>query len=117
MAAKRFHRCDSWVLAAVLLGGDELWLPRLLGIRMAPQVGSIFNQAVQDNMARRWDGVDLRTTTESDAANHRHTGKRLDVVGCTAEPLLVMAGNRVFLCILQCCMAMGRLFVVFPRGK
>ena len=80
--------------AAVLLAGDQLWLRRLLGINVAPQVRSIFNQAVRDNTAERWNGVVARRTTESDATNHRPyrlTGKSLDAAGCTGEPLLVIA--------------------------
>ena len=49
--------------AEVLLGGDQPWLRRLLGISVAPQVGSIFNEAVRDNTAKQWNGiaVGLRT--------------------------------------------------------
>ena len=118
---KKLYWCDGWVPAAVLLGGDQPWLRRLLGISMAPQVGSIFNQAVRDNMAKRWNGVAARRTTESDTTNHRRyrvTGKSLDAARCTGGPLLVIARNWVFLCILHCCMAMGRLFVAcgLPGG-
>ena len=100
--------------AAVLLGGEQPWLRRLRGTSVAPQVGSIFNQAVRDNMAKRWNGVADRRTTESDATNHRRyrvTGKSLDAAGCTGEPLLVIAKTRVFLFILHCCIAFGRLFL------
>ena len=102
--------------AEVLLGGDQPWLRRLLGISVAPQVGSIFNEAVRDNTAKQWNGIAARRTTRSDANNHRRylmTCKSLDAAGCTGEPLLVIARNRVFLCILHYCMAFGRLFVAF----
>ena len=119
LTAKKFHWCDNWVPAAVLLGGDQPWLRRLLGISVAPQVGSIFNEAVRDNTAKRWNGVAARRTTQSDATHHRRyqvTRKSLDAGGCTGEPLLVIARNRVFLCILHCCMAFGRLFVAFVEA-
>ena len=106
--------------AAVLLGGDQPWLRRLLGISVAPQVGSIFNEAVRDNAAKRWNGVAARRTTESDATNHRRyqvTRKTLDAARCTGEPVLVIARNRVFLCILHCCVAFGRLFVAFLEAQ
>ena len=102
--------------AAVLLGGDLPWLRRLLGISVAPQVGSIFNEAMCDNTAKRWNGVTAWRTTLSDVNNHCRylvTRKSLDAAGCTGEPLLVIARNWVFLCILHCCMAFGRLFVAF----
>ena len=106
--------------AAVLLGGDQPWLQRLLGISVGPQVGSVFNEAVRDNAAKRWNGVAARRTTQSDATNHRRyqvTRKSLDAAGCTGEPLLVLATNRVFFCILHCCMAFGRLFVAFVEAQ
>ena len=45
------------------------------------------------------------------------TRKSLDAAGCTGEPLLVIARNLVFLCILHCCMAFGRLFVAFLEAR
>ena len=96
--------------------GDQPWLRRLLGISVAPQVGSIFNEAVRDNTAEQWNGIAARRTTRSDANNHRRylmTRKSLDEAGGTGEPLLVIAKNWVFLCILHYCMAFGRLFVAF----
>ena len=70
-----------------------------MGINVAPQVGSIFNEAVRDNTAKRWNGVAARRTTRSDATNHRRyqvTGKSLDAAGCTGEPLLVLAETGYF---------------------
>ena len=102
------------------LGGDQSWLRRLLGISMAPQVGSIFKKAVLDHTAKQWNGIAARRTTKSDANNHRRylvTHNSLDAAGCTGEPLLVIARNQVFLCILHCCMAFGRLFMPFPVAR
>ena len=99
--------------AAVLFGGNQPWLRRLLGISVAPQVG---NGAVRDNTAKRWNGVVAQRTVQWDANNHRPypvTRKSLDAAGCTGEPLLVIASNRVFLCILHCCMAFGKDETIF----
>ena len=104
----------------VFLGGDQPWLRGLLGISVAAQVGGIFNEAVRDNTAKRWNGVASQRATESDANNHRRyhvTRKNLDAEGCPGEPLLVIATNRVFLCILHWCMAFGRLFVAFLEAQ
>ena len=117
---KKFYWCNSWVPAAVLLGGDQPWLRRRLGISMAPQVGTIFNEAVRDHTAKQRNGIAARRTTRSDANNHRRymmTRKSLDAAGCTGEPLLVIARNRVFLCILHCCMAFRRLFLAFLEAE
>ena len=119
LTAKIFNGAIARCLA-VLHGGDRPRLQRLLGIIVAPQVGSIFNEAVRDNTAKRWNGVVARRTTQSDATHHRRyqvTRKSLDVAGCAGKPLLVIARHRVFLCILHCCMAFGRLFVAFLEAK
>ena len=87
---------------------------------MAPQIKSIFNEAMRDNTAKQWNGITARRTMRSNANNHRRylmTRKSLDAAGCTGEPLLVMARNRVFLCILHCGMAFGRLFVAFVEAR
>ena len=79
---------------AVLLGRDQPWLRQLLGISVAPRVRSISHEALRDNTAKRCNGIAVRRTTESDATNHhpyRVTGKSLDVAGCNAKPLLVVA--------------------------
>ena len=45
------------------------------------------------------------------------TRKSLDAPRCTGAPVLVIARNRVFLCILHYCMAFGRLFVAFLEAQ
>ena len=45
------------------------------------------------------------------------TRKSLDAARCTGEPLQVIARNRVFLCILHCCIAFRRLFVAFLEAQ
>ena len=59
---------------------------RLLSISLAPQVGNIFNESVQDNATMGWDGVPR--TTESGVAHHhryRVTVKSFDAVGAPAS--------------------------------
>ena len=90
--------------------GDQLRLQQLVGISVAPQVGSPFRQAVP--AARR--------TTQSDAPHHRPykvTGKSVHAARCTAEPLLVIARLRVLLCIFHSCMAIERLFVAVLEAQ
>ena len=68
-------------------------------MRVAPQVRSIFNEAVRGSTAKRWNCVAARRTMQSDATHHRRyqvTRKSLDAAGCNGEPLLVIAKNRVF---------------------
>ena len=83
---------------------------------MGPQVGSIFNEAVRDNTAKRWNGTKVWRTAEFVATTHRRyhvTGKSSDAAWCTAEPLLVTPRNVVFLCIFHSYITMCRRFVAF----
>ena len=101
-------------------GGVQPWFWLLLGINVAPQLGIISNQAAWGNTAERWNGVDLRRTTESDTANqcrYRVSGKNLHVARCTSEPLPVIARSWVFRCFLHLCIATVRLFVAFFEPK
>ena len=52
--------------ADVWLGGNSPWVCRIIGISMAPQVGSLYNEAIRDSHARVWLGKDVVGTTESD---------------------------------------------------
>ena len=103
--------------AAVLLGGDQPWLRLLLGISVAPQVGSIFREAVRDNTAKRWNAVAARRTTQSDATNQRRyqVTRKCSDAARSGEPLLVT--KREILCILHCCMAFGRVFVAILEAE
>ena len=65
--------------------------------------------------------IAVRTTTMPDNdllyESMRLWAKACDwYAGYTGEPLLVIAKNRVFLCILHCCMVFARLFVAFPQA-
>ena len=70
---------------------------------------------VQDNTAKRWNGVVAQKITESNATNHRRyevSSKILDGAACTGKPLRATPRNRIC-CILHCSMFMGRFFVTF----
>ena len=67
---KKICCCDNWVPAAVFLGGGQPRLRRTVGISVAPQLESTFNEDVRDNTAKRWNGVAAWGTTQSDANNH-----------------------------------------------
>ena len=54
------HSVDVW------LRGDSPWVRRIIGISPAPQVGSLYHDAIWDFDARVWMGTDVVRTTESD---------------------------------------------------
>ena len=118
---------NRWVLAALVLGRDQPFIRRLIGVSTSPQVGSIYNIGVWAKVAATWLRVDVRRTLDSKGAacrKYQVTGRSLDNGGCIAEPHIVVDRCLVFLCILHCCMAIGRVQVAFadapggtPQGE
>ena len=103
--------------AALVLGGDQPFIRRLMGVSTSPQVGSIYNMGVCDKAAAAWLRADVRRTLDNEAtARHQYqvTGWSLDNGGCIAEPHIVVDRCWVFLCILHCCMAIWTLCCVAP---
>ena len=98
---KSFCWASTWVPAALVLGGDQPFIRRLIGVSTSPQVVSIYNMGVWDRLR-----VDVRRTLYNEAAaRHQYqvTGRSLDNGGCIAEPHIVVDRCWVFLCILHCC--------------
>ena len=102
----RDHSADAW------LGGDSPWVRRIIGISPAPQVGSLYNVAISDSDARVWMGKDVVRATESDHEQGKFVllgTPSLKAARCSVDPVVVIAGYRVVMCILHCCMALGQL--------
>lgn len=55
--------------AELFLGGDSPWLRRILGISTCPQVGSLYNEGVWDNILG-WVRAHIRRTLTSDLAHY-----------------------------------------------
>ena len=104
----------------MVLGGDQPFIHRHIGVSTSPKVGSIYNMGVWDKAAAAWLRVDVRRTLDNEAAaRHQHhvTGRSLDNGGCIAEPHIVVDRCWVFLCNLHCCMAIWRLRVAFVEAR
>ena len=102
----RDHPADVW------LGGDSRRVRCIIGISPARQVGSQDNEAIWDCDARVWLGKDVVRTTESD--HEQRTSfllgtPSLKVAGYSVDPVVFIVRPRVVMCILHCCMALGRL--------
>ena len=85
---------------------------RITGISPAPQVGSLYNEAIWDCDAHVWMDKDVVRTPESD--HERRTSfllgtPSLKAAGCSVDPVVVIARYRVVMCNLHSCMALGRL--------
>ena len=98
--------------AGVWLAGDSPWVRGINGISPAPQVGSLYYEAIWDSDACVWLGEDLVRTTESDHEQRKSFllgAPSLKAAGCSVDTVVVMVRCRVIMCILHCCMALGRL--------
>ena len=117
---KSFCWASCWVPVALVLGGDQPFIRRLIGVSTSPQVGFIYNMGVWDKAGATWLWVDVRRTLDNEAdarLQYQVTGRSLDNGGCIAEPHIVVDRCWVFLCILHCCMAIGRLQVAFVEAR
>ena len=83
---------------------------RLISVSTSPLVGSIYNMGVWDKVAAAWANVATRRC-------YKETGRSLENGGCIGDPHIVVDPCMVFLCILHCCMAIGRLQVAFIETR
>ena len=89
---------------------------RLIGVSTSPMVGSIYNMGVWDKVAAAWVNVATRhilACEEAARRRYKETGRSLENGGCIGDPHIVVDRCMVFICILHCCMAVGRLQVAF----
>ena len=100
----------------LVIGGDQPFVRRLIGVSISPMVGSIYNMGVWDKVAAAWVKAGVRRTLEGEAVA-QETGLSLENGGCVGDPHIVVGRCLVFLCILHCCMAMGRLQVAFIEAR
>ena len=93
---------------------------RLINVSTSPLVGSIYNMGVWDKVAAAWVNVSTRRTLEPEEAatrRYKETGCSLENGGCIGDPHIVVDRCVLFLCILHCCMAIGRLQVAFMETR
>ena len=64
LATKNFTGATTGYRQRSFFVGDQSWLQELRRIIVAPQMGSIFNEAVRDITAKRWNGVAARRTMQ-----------------------------------------------------
>ena len=111
---------SRWVPSRLVIGGDQPFVRRLIGVSTSPLVGSIYNMGVWDKVAAAWVNVETRRTLDREEAarrRYKETGRSLENGGCIGDPHIVVDRCMVFLCILHCCMAIGRLQVAFIETR
>ena len=100
----------------MILGGDQPWTQRAIGVSTCPQVGSMFNEGIWNAQTKTWEGSAIRRTMEGDEANYTAfllATPSLQAAGCTTQRILKLPRARVVKCILHLTMAMGRLLGEF----
>ena len=111
---------SRWVPSRLVIGGDQPFVRRLIGVSTSPLVGSIYNMGVWNKVAAAWVNVATRrTSAREEAARRRYkeTGRSLENGGRIGDPHIVVDRCMVFLCILHRCMAIGRLQVAFIETR
>ena len=102
--------------AKVILGGDQPWTRRVIGVSMWPQVGSMFNEGIWNAQKKTWEGSAIPRTMEGDEAKYTAFllgTPSLQAGGCRPHRILKLPRAWVVLCSLHLTMAMGRLLGEF----
>ena len=110
----------QWGAVKVILGGDQPWTQRVIGVSTCPQVGSMFNEGIWSGQKKTWEGSAIPRTMESDEAHYRAIllGRPFSqAVGCSTQRILKLPRAWVVLCILHLTMAMGRSLGEFVDRK
>ena len=108
------------VPSRLVIGGDQPFVRRLIGVSTSPLVDSIYNLGVWDKVAAAWVSVATRRTLDRQKAarlRYKETGRSLENGGCIGDPHTAVDRCVAFLCILHCCMAIGRLQVAFIQTR
>ena len=75
--------------AKVILGGDQLWTRRVIGVSTFPKVGSMFNEGIWNAQKKTWEGSAIRRTMEGDEANYTaFLLPSLQAAGCSTQRIL-----------------------------
>ena len=76
------------VPSRLVIGGDQPFVRRLIGVSTSPLVGSIYNMGVWDKVAAAWVNVATPLTLEREEAarrRYKETGRSLENGGCIGE--------------------------------
>ena len=80
----------------------------------------MYNKGAWHKVAAAWVTAGVRHTLQGEEVArllYLETCLVLESQGCVREPHIMMVRSLVFLCILDCCMAMGRLQVAFIEAR
>ena len=104
----------------MILGGDQPWTRRVIGVSTCPQVSSMFNESIWNAPTKTWEGSANPRTMEGDEANYTAFllgTPSFQAAGRSTQPILKLPRAWVVLCILHLTMAMGRLLGTLSIGR
>ena len=96
--------------AKVILGGDQPWTRRAIGVSTCPQVGSMFHEGIWNAQRKTWESSPIPRNMEGDGAHYTAFllgTPSLQAAGCSMQRILKFLSAWVVLCILHMMMAMG----------
>ena len=88
--------------AQVILGGDQPWARRVIGVSTCPQVGSMINEGIWNAQKKTWEGSAIPRNMERGEANYTAFllgTPSLQAVGCSPQRILKLPRAWVVLCI------------------
>ena len=100
----------------MILGGDQPWTRRVIGVSTCPPVGSMFNEGLWHDQTKTWEYSGNPRTVEGDEANYTAFllgTPSLQAAGCSMQRISKLPRAWVVLCILHLTTAMGRLLGEF----
>ena len=65
--SKRLYWGTKWVPSDLVIGGDQPFVRRLIGVSISPMVGSFYNMGVWDKVAAAWVKAGVCRTLEGEA--------------------------------------------------
>ena len=81
--------------AKVILGGDQPWTRRVVGVATCPQVpASMFNEGIWNAQKKTWDGIAIPRTMEGDEASYTAFllgTPSLQAAGCSTQRILKLS--------------------------
>ena len=87
----------------MILGGDQPWTRRVIGVSACPQVGSMFNEGIWIAQTKTWEGSAIPRTMEGEEANYTAfllETPSLQAAGCSTQRIVKLQRAWVVLCIL-----------------
>ena len=75
----------------MILGGDQPWTRKVMGVSTCPQVGSMFSEGIRNTQTKTWEGSAILRTMEGDGVHYTAFllgTPSLQAAGCSMQRIL-----------------------------